>query len=342
MEAEASGTGSLSARDGFRSPMRDAWLRFIRNPVAVVSMVFLIVLGVLAAAAPISTPYGPTTTFLDNRGEALGTSFDPGEELSKCHWAGSPLEVPGCHVFMLGTNQGGHDMYSLTIYGARTSLAVALVASSMALLIGVTFGSIFGYLGGWIDEVGMRVVDTLYGLPVFLVALGVQSFFLVGLSFSQSGFLAAVRRLNDQLGGLLFLFIAIGAVNWVTMARMSRALTHSSKRTEFVEAARAVGASDSRILMRHIVPNILGPLIVLESLAIPGYIFLEATLSFVGLGVRGSGVSWGSMISTGYSSIRTSPYIILIPSVALSLVTLAFNFIGDGLRDAIDPQSRGR
>lgn len=332
----------LSSQGPIRSPTRDAWRRFNRNPVAVFSTVVLLVLGVMAAAAPLTTPYGPTTNFRRWRAAPPSTAFDPQDKISECHWVGTPLENPGCSTFVLGSSQSGHDLYSLTIYGARTSLAVALVASSMALMIGLGYGSISGYLGGWVDEVMMRVVDTLYGLPIFLVALGVQSFFLVGLSFAQSGFMLVVNRLNDQLGGLLFLFIAIGAVNWVTMARMSRALTHARKRTEYAEAARAIGASDSRILLRHILPNILGPLIVLESLAIPGYIFLEATLSFLGLGVRGSGVSWGAMISAGYTSIRTAPHIILVPSIALSLVTLAFNFIGDGLRDAIDPQGGAR
>lgn len=325
-----------------RSPLGDSWRRFRRSPVAMASMIFLAILGLLAAAAPVSTPYSAQTTFRTHRGELPLTRFNPGDRLDRCHWVGSPLEEPGCSIFLLGSNQGGQDLYSLAVYGARTSLAVALVASSMALLIGMAYGAISGYLGGWIDEAMMRVVDTLYGLPIFLVALGVQSFFLVGRSFAQDGLMLVINRLNDQLGGLLFLFVAIGAVNWVTMARMTRALTHARKRTEFVEAARAVGAGDSRILMRHVLPNILGPLVVLESLAIPGYIFLEATLSFLGLGVRGSGVSWGAMIHSGYSSIRVSPHIILVPSIALSLVTLAFNFIGDGLRDALDPLDRNR
>lgn len=338
-----SGEGAqVDERVSLRSPWSDSWRRFARNPVAMASLIFLTILGLLAVGAPISTPYSPRTTFLVHRGELPLTRFDPGDKLEGCHWAGSTAGNSGCSIFLLGTNQGGHDLYSLTVYGARTSLAVALVASSLALIIGLAYGSISGYLGGWVDEAMMRVVDALYGLPIFLVALGVQSFFLVGRRFAQEGILVTINQLNDQLDGLLFLFVAIGAVNWVTMARMTRALTHARKRTEFVEAARAVGAGDSRILLRHILPNILGPLIVLESLAIPGYIFLEATLSFLGLGVRGGGVSWGAMISSGYSSIRVSPHIILVPSIALSLVTLAFNFIGDGLRDALDPMDANR
>lgn len=216
-------------------------------------------------------------------------------------------------------------------------MAVALIASIISLALGIAYGTAAGYLGGLFDEVMMRFVDFLYALPVFIVVLGIQSFFRFTFMV-QEGFLRTLSELNDAMGGLLFLFIAIGSVSWVSMARLSRAMVHADKQAEYVQAAKAIGAADNRVLTRHILPNILGPLIVVQTLAIPGYIFLEATLSFLGLGVGNAGTSWGSMIASGYRAIRSNPHVILVPSAALSLLTLAFNFVGDGLRDAADPR----
>ena len=303
--------------------------------------VFIILTGVvLAAAAPWLTPYDPTITHNAFRGLPPLSEYQPDDfDLVRCHWLDTPLEALGCRRFLLGSGISGADLYSQTVYGGRTSILVALVASLVSLTIGIAYGTVAGYIGGRWDELLMRLVDFLYALPVFMVALGLQSFFQFSL-FTREGWVLIVTEWNARLGGLLFLFIAIGAVNWVAMARMSRALVHSAKRTEYVEAARAVGASDGRILTRHVLPNIIGPLVIVETLTIPGYIFLEATLSFLGLGVGPTGMSWGSMINAGYSAIRSNPHIILVASIALSLLTLAFNFAGDGLRDAVDPRQR--
>ncbi|MGA9531484.1 MAG: ABC transporter permease [Anaerolineales bacterium] len=325
-----------------RSPLHDAWRSFRRNRVALISMVYLGLVAIVAIAAPWITPYGPKEAHVASRNMQLASRFEPGDfQLARCHWLGTALEEVGCRTFLLGSNANGSDMWSLTAYGARTSMAVALVASATSLIIGISYGTLAGYVGGQADEVMMRFVDFLYALPVFIVVLGIQSFFRFAY-LGDEGFMRVLADWNDQLGGLLFLFIAIGAVNWVAMARMARAMVHASKRAEHVEAARAIGASDSRILGRHILPNIVGPLIIVETLAIPGYIFLEATLSFLGLGVGSAGTSWGAMINNGYAAIRSAPRIILIPSIALSLLTLAFNFVGDGLRDAADPRLQGR
>lgn len=325
-----------------RSPLHDAWRSFRRNRAALISTGYLALVAVIAIAAPWITPYGPKEAHVASRNRPLASHFEPGDfQLARCHWLGTPLEDIGCRTFLLGSNADGSDMWSLTAYGARTSMAIALVASATSLIIGISYGTLAGYVGGQADEVMMRFVDFLYALPVFIVVLGIQSFFRFAY-LGDEGIMRVLADWNDQLGGLLFLFIAIGAVNWVAMARMARALVHASKRSQHVEAALAIGASDSRILGRHILPNIVGPLIVVETLAIPGYIFLEATLSFLGVGVGTAGTSWGAMINSGYAAIRSAPHIILIPSIALSLLTLAFNFVGDGLRDAADPRLQGR
>ncbi|MFP3854403.1 MAG: ABC transporter permease [Anaerolineales bacterium] len=320
-----------------RGPMYDALFAFRRNPVAVVSASFLMLVLILAVAAPWITPYSPHIGHESARNQAPLSSFEPRAfDLERCHWYGTFLEA-GCSYFLLGSDVGGTDLWSLVVYGARTSLAVALVASSISLLLGIAYGTFAGYLGGVVDEAMMRFVDFLYALPAFIVALGIQSFFRFAF-VQKEGIMLILSDLNEAMDGLLFLFIAIGSVSWVSMARLSRAMVHSGKSSEYVQAARAIGASDNRLLFRHLLPNILGPLIVVETLAIPGYIFLEATLSFLGLGVGAVGSSWGIMIARGYAAIRSHPHIILIPSLALSFVTIAFNFVGDGLRDAVDPR----
>jgi oligopeptide transport system permease protein len=313
---------------------------FRRNLAAMLAMVFILLVAALAVGADWLTPYDPTISHNAARGLPPMTVYEPSDfDLNRCHWLETPLEPLGCRRFLLGSGISGADIFSQTVYGGRTSILVALVASLTSLTIGIAYGTVAGFTGGTTDELMMRLVDFLYALPVFMVALGIQSFFQFSF-MAQEGWLKVMTEWNNRLGGLLFLFIAIGAVNWVAMARMSRALVHAAKRTEYVESARAVGASDGRILMRHLLPNVIGPLVIVETLAIPGYIFLEATLSFLGLGVGPTGISWGSMINAGYSAIRSYPHVILVPSIALSLLTLAFNFAGDGLRDAVDPRQR--
>jgi len=158
----------------------------------------------------------------------------------------------------------------------------------------------------------------------------------------QEGLAGVLLGWNKSMGGLLFLFIAIGALNWIGMARLARGQVLSYKNKEFIEAAESVGASQTRIIFKHLMPNIFGPLLIAETLAIPGYIFTEAVLSFIGLGVNPPIPSWGSMISNGYSGIRSNPHLVLVPGIALTVLTLAFNFMGDGLRDAFDPRMRGK
>lgn len=326
-----------------RSPAQDAWRRFRRNKAAVIGAIFVGFVMIVALVAPIITPYQPSTQNLNETrakpmtGYNITTDFAP-----KCHWYGTPLEW-GCTIFFAGSDALGRDLWSRLIYGTRVSLAVALVAASVSFVIGTIFGTISGYLGGRVDNLMMRIVDFLYAIPILPLII-LMTFYFQALSRrgDVEGLMGLLINLNRATGGLLFLFIAIGALNWIGMARLARGQVLTYKQQEFVEAAQAMGASDGRIIARHLMPNIIGPLIIAETLAIPGYIFLEAILSFIGLGVNPPTPSWGAMINDGYQGLRSNAHLVLVPGTALVLLTLAFNFMGDGLRDAFDVRLRGR
>ncbi|MGH6925787.1 MAG: ABC transporter permease [Propylenella sp.] len=221
--------------------------------------------------------------------------------------------------FLFGTDGNGRDLLTRTLIGIRVSLAIGLLASIVALLIGVTYGSIAGYFGGRIDGVMMRIVDILYSLPfIFFVILLVVFF---GRNF-------------------VLMFIAVGAIEWLDMARIVRGQTLSIKRQEYVQAAEALGVDSSGILRRHIIPNTLGPVVVFLTLLVPKVILLESFLSFLGLGVQEPLTSLGVLISEGASNIRAATWLLIYPSIALMLILFALNFLGDGLRDALDPKDR--
>ncbi len=227
--------------------------------------------------------------------------------------------MPPSAAHWFGTDDLGRDTLARVIHGGRISLLVGLVGTAVSLLIGVTWGAIAGYKGGAVDDFMMRVVDVLYSLPyIFLVIL-------LLVFFSRS---------------LVMLFVALGLVQWLTMARIVRGQVLSLKGQAFVEAARALGASDASIVFRHIVPNTLGPVIVYTTLTVPAVILQEAFLSFLGLGVQPPAASWGTLVSDGARVLALFPWLVIFPGAALSLTLLCFNFLGDGLRDALDPQSR--
>lgn len=313
--AEATREGAIVARKP-RSPLGEALRQLFNNKIAVASTIFIILLILMAIFADVIAPFG----FAEGR--LIDNYAAPGTE------------------YFLGADFMGRDVLSRTIYGTRVSLSVAIVAATVSLIVGVVYGLVAGFFGGRIDELMMRIVDFLYGLPILIFVILLQVYFKALDRHGGAGIVASIVEINDRLGGLFFLFVAIGLLNWLTMARITRGLVLSAKQKEFVEAAQAIGSSNSRIIIRHLLPNVIGPCIVQETLQIPNYILLEAFLSFIGLGVDAPTPSWGIMIQEGYQALRSSPHILFAPAVALTLTVLAFNFLGDGLRDALDPRLR--
>ncbi|HXQ13590.1 MAG TPA: ABC transporter permease subunit [Caulobacteraceae bacterium] len=220
---------------------------------------------------------------------------------------------------LIGSDSLGRDLLARLFTGLGVSLAIGAVATTVSLVIGVAWGATAGYLGGMVDEVMMRIVDVLYSLPyIFFVIILMVTF---GSNF-------------------ILLFIAIGAVEWLTMARIVRGQTLSLKQKEFIEAARAAGLTRRAIIARHIVPNLLGPVVVYVTLTIPGVILAESFLSFLGLGVQPPMASLGTLISNGAQDMELAPWLLIFPSLTMVVTLMCFNFIGDGLRDAIDPKDR--
>jgi oligopeptide transport system permease protein len=227
--------------------------------------------------------------------------------------------APGVARHLLGTDSLGRDLLARTLIGLRVSLAIGVVATFVSLVIGVIYGAVAGYIGGRLDELMMRIVDVLYSLPfIFFVILLMVTF---GRNF-------------------ILIFVAIGAVEWLTMARIVRGQTLSLKQKEFIEAARATGMGQGAIIVRHIVPNLLGPVVVYVTLTIPSVILAESFLSFLGLGVQEPLTSLGTLISRGAADMELAPWLLAFPAVAMVATLMAFNFIGDGLRDALDPKHR--
>jgi oligopeptide transport system permease protein len=313
---------------------QDAMRRLVRNKAAVAGAVIILILFLTALLAPFIAPKGYADQVLIDNNKVppwivrLFPTMAPYAKLS--------LKYP------VGADYVGRDVLSRIIYGSRISLTVALIAPILSLLIGVTFGSLSGYTGGRTDNLMMGVVDVLYGFPTLLFIILMMAFFRGTLSRLEPGtFAYTVSSLDAKMGGLLFIFIGIGLTAWETMARLTRGQVLSVRKSEFIEAARTIGAGNSRIMFKHILPNILGPLIVAETLAIPAYIATEAFLSFIGLGVNPPTPSWGIMIAEGSQQLRTYPNQALFPALALAITMFAFNFLGDGLRDALDPRMRG-
>ena len=278
----------------------DAWMRFRRNRLAVGSLAFVLLLIITAVLAPLL--------------QRVGLIQDPIAQDVVNSYA-SPLT----HHHLFGSDELGRDVLSKVIFGSQVSLAIGLLVQAIVLVIGGTIGLVAGYFGGWIDNALMRFTDIMYAFPDLLFVLIIVA--ALGPTFVN-------------------IFVAIGLVSWVGLARLVRGQVLSIKEKEYVEAAHAAGSPPVKIILRHLMPNSLGPVIVSLTFGIPAAIFTEAVLDFLGVGLRPPQPSWGTMVFEGYAAVDSYPFLVLIPCAALSLTMLAFNFIGDGLRDALDPRMR--
>lgn len=285
-----------------RSLWADAGHRLMRNKMAVIGMVILGVISLLSFIGPFLSELGITPYAYD-----------------EIDWDNirTPPDFESKHYF--GTDTNGRDLFVRTLYGGRISIMVGVVATLVSLIIGVTYGALAGFLGGKTDTIMMRIVDVLYSLPFMFFVILLMVFF----------------------GRNIFLiFIALGAVEWLDMARIVRGQTLSIKKKEFIEAAHAMGVSTYNILKRHIIPNTLGPVAIYITLTIPRVIMIESFLSFLGLGVQEPMTSWGVLISEGSPEIEESEWMLIYPTLFLALTLFSLNFIGDGIRDALDPKDR--
>jgi len=297
-----------------RSLWGDAMYRLFRNRAALVGLIVIAVAALVAIFAPLLAPYGP----LEQHGK---------DGLMEPIWTklfGSKYTDP---AYLLGSDELGRDILSRLMYSSRVSLIIGFVPVSIVLAIGLTVGMLAGYVGGVLDDFLMRVTDVVYAFPDLL--------FVIIIVATLRG-----TALGEAYDGLLVIFVGIAVVNWVGVARLVRGQVLSVKNREFVEAARAVGAGPGRIMRKHIFPNILAPVIVTVAFAIPGAMLTESVLSFLGIGIRPPTPTWGVMINEGFIVFSTSPWPVLLPSLCISIVLLAFTFVGDGLRDALDPRSK--
>lgn len=334
----------------------DAWKRLRKNKMALVSLWVVGIYAVIAILAPILPfhdyreqtlahtnlppsfkPAGQIALGqLEHQAKVLQERIDAGVDALKPNLERTLAEIETMKatmdtdpaskkVYILGTDYLGRDMLSKTIYGGRISMMVGLIGTLTAVLVGIIIGAISGYVGGWLDNILMRFVDIMYGLPYMLIVI----------------ILMAMFRREGQ-NSIYILFIGIALVSWLTVARVVRGQIISLKNSEFVEAARSMGASSGRIIFRHLLPNALGVIIVFTSLSLPSFIMNESFLSFLGMGVSAPLSSWGSLVSEGANTMELYPWQLLGPAIEMTLFLFCMNFLGDGLRDALDPQSKNR
>jgi oligopeptide transport system permease protein len=292
-EAVPRPTGQVEGVSLWRSARR----RLVRNKAAMGGLIMLIIISLLAILAPVLSQHAMDDIFWDR--------------------IGAPPDIAA--GFYFGTDSNGRDLFARTLYGARISLMVGILASIVSLVIGVLYGATAGFVGGRVDNLMMRVVDIIYSLPFMFFVI------LLTVFFGRNIFL---------------IFIAIGAVEWLDMARIVRGQTLALKHREFIEAAHAFGVSGPGIIRRHIIPNILGPVMVFVTLTVPKVILVESFLSFLGLGVQEPMTSWGVLISDGARDMETASWALLFPAGFLAVTLFSLNFLGDGLRDALDPKDR--
>jgi oligopeptide transport system permease protein len=302
---------------------KDAWKRLLKNKLAVfgLAVVALMTIAVIIGPAIIKWTTGYTYDFIPPNGDYI-KSFPPS------------LQHP------MGTDDSGRDILARVLQGGRISLMVGVISTIVSLIVGVSYGATAGYLGGRIDNFMMRLVDIIYAIPYILIVIVLLSVF-GGPNTPQW-----IQSISNSIGGgeglsqIILLFFALGLVSWLTMARVVRGQILSLKNQEFVMAARATGVSTPSIIFRHLVPNALGPVIVYATLTIPSVMLSEAFLSFLGIGVQAPFASWGSLASDGIKNISVFPWQLIFPGATMALTLFSLNFLGDGLRDALDPQTR--
>jgi peptide/nickel transport system permease protein len=299
-----------------RSPLQLFWRRLRQDRVAIVSLGFIVVLVVVAIAAPLivklvgaAGPNVQNSGALDQFGTPTGPSF--------------------AHHHLFGVDPLGRDVFSRVLYGARVSLEVALIATGLSMAIGVVMGMVAGFYRGWVDMVISRFIDVLLAFPILLLALGLAS----ACSFGHGCLGGLIKP------GLVVVIFVIAFVNWTFIARIVRGQVLSLREKEFIQAARSLGASNSRIIFREILPNLVAPIIVYATLIIPQNILFEAALSFLGVGVQPPQASWGAMLADATSIFDTAWWYMVFPGAALLLTVLAFNLVGDGLQDALHPKA---
>lgn len=313
---------SLANRGPSRSLWSNALKRMRRNRMAMAGIVVLFCLVIVAITAPWIAPHNPVQSDIANAGQ-----------FRKAAWiSDANPRRSGSWDYPLGTDSIGRDVFSRLVYGTRVSLVVGFIPMLVIMVVGVPVGLIAGFAGGRLDNLLMRLTDVVYAFPALLLAIIMQ------ISFGES-------FVGQWLNGLVLLFISLSIVNWTGVARLVRGETMSVKEKEFVESAMTIGAGKTRLIVRHILPNVLGPIIVAGAFIVPGAIIAEAVLSYLGVGVSPDvnldapfPTSWGQMILDGSKSYGSQSWMLIAPSVAVAMVTLSFTSIGDGLRDALDPR----
>jgi len=321
-----------------RSPWAEAAWRFSRNRAAVLGLIVIFICVLAAVFAPNLSSY----TYDEQNYLAVNTApqwiIDTFPKMKPVGEDMGYVRIDNNYI--MGTDGLGRDLWTRILYGARISLAVAFVGPLVSLLVGTIYGMISGYAGGRVDNIMMRIVDIMYAFPTLLLVILMMAFFRASFTQSDAGSIAyRLNKVDSAFGGMLFIFIGVGITSWMDTARLTRGQVLSIRQKEYIEAAQSVGTRDISILFRHVLPNIFGPVVVRESMAIPRYISLEAFLSFIGLGVNPPTPSWCSMISDGAHAIKSYPNQAVFPALALFIVMFGFNFLGDGLRDALDPRS---
>jgi peptide/nickel transport system permease protein len=309
-QLEQDTTAAIAAR----SPLELFWRRLKDDKVALTAACFIVFLVLLAIFAPLIIKLVGTTGPTDQNPKALD-SF------------GTPTGPSGVHIF--GVDQLGRDVFSRVLYGARVSLEVALIATALSVAIGVTVGLVAGYYRGWVDTILSRLTDVVLAFPILLFGIGLASACSLGNGCGPGGVIKP---------GLTVVIFVIVVVNWTYIARIIRGQVLSLREKEFVDAARSLGAPNRRIIFRELLPNLVAPIIVYSTLVIPQNILFEAALSFLGVGIQPPNASWGQMLADATSIFDTAWWYMVFPGSALLLTVLAFNLLGDGLHDALNPR----